>query len=104
MAGSAADSGRNGGSSPDGGRQGKGAMGRLRRTPTAPGEPQELPAALAAMIESNRRAANRATGLPAAALREIEHRATPLNLEVEVLDDGRELRVRTGDAGGPPRS
>jgi signal transduction histidine kinase len=81
-----------------------GGGGRLRRKPAAEAEPEALPAALAAMIESNRRAANRATGLPPATMREIEHRAAPLGLEIELLDDGRELRVRTGDAGGSPRA
>ncbi|MBM4408761.1 MAG: hypothetical protein FJ038_09245 [Chloroflexi bacterium] len=57
-----------------------------------------MPAALAEMIESTQRAANQAAGLSPAAWREIQQRAEPLGLYVELLDDGRELRFGTTDA------
>ena len=44
-------------------------------------------------------AANRASGLSPQAWREIQQRGGPLGLDVELLDDGRELRVTTRDAG-----
>jgi hypothetical protein len=75
----------------------RGRIPRLRRQrAAADGEPEaEMPAALAAMIESNQRAANRASGLSGAAWREIRQRAATLGLHAELLDDGRELRITT---------
>ena len=76
----------------------RGRMGRLRRGRSPVEEAEAMPAALAEMIESNQRAANRAAGLSPAAWREIQQRAGPLGLHVELLDDGRELRLSTADA------
>ena len=68
-------------------------------------EPEAMPAALAEMIADRRAAeavARRAVGaLQASVRRDIEQRAASLNVSVELLDNGREIRMVVGP---PPSS
>jgi hypothetical protein len=56
-----------------------------------------MPAALAAMIEDRQAAETAARrafgGIPAATRRDIHQRAATLGIALELMDDGRELRL-----------
>jgi two-component system sensor histidine kinase DegS len=71
--------------------------GRGKPAPVAPATPEAVPAALQAMIDDRRAAETAARrvvgGLPAATRREIRQRAATLGVEVELREDGQELRL-----------